>query len=127
MSAGRFWGGGPRGGFFLLGGGGGNTAAAGRWSVGVCERGAVVDLDPNGGVRTHQRAFVALDAEFGLPHGYLEGDVPFLPHGRAHRIRAVFRHRAHGERVSFACNDGAGKRADEFGRLRRHGGGRRHP
>src|SRR3974390_1461140 len=49
----------------------------------------LVNLGPDGGMRTHQSALVALDADLGIPDRNLEGEIPFLPFRGADRPSAV--------------------------------------
>ena len=66
------------------------------------ERALVVHLRPDRGVRAHERALVALDADLRIPDGDLEREVPLLPFRRPDRPRAVDREGAHGKQVALA-------------------------
>ena len=77
----------------------------------------VVDLGADGGVRAVEGALAALDAEVGLPHGDLEGDVALLPLGGVGGPYAVGGHGADREAVSVAGHDGGRDGLDELRRL----------
>ncbi len=84
------------------------------------ERALVVDLRADGGVRTHQRALVALDADLGVPDRDLEREVPLLPFRRGHRPRAVHGKRADRQQVAFSGQDHRRHLLHEVGSAFRH-------
>ena len=90
-----------------------------------------VDLGPDGCVRAHERALVALDAEGGIPHRNLAREGALLPAGGADRPGAVDGKRAHGEQIAVAREQCRADPLHELRRLCRHdrwaGAGRARP
>ncbi len=68
----------------------------------IGQRTGCVDLGADRGVRTHERALVALDADRGVPDRHLLRDRPLLPPRRARRPRSVDRERADRQAVARA-------------------------
>ena len=81
----------------------------------------LVEPRPDHAVRAHEATAPALDARVGIPHRHEVGDVPLLVGGRAARVRAVDRKRAHRELVAAAGQHRPGHLADELGRPVRDG------
>ena len=82
----------------------------------------VDDLSADGGVRAHQRAFVALDAEVRVPHRDLQRDVALLPLRSAGREGSVDRKSADRQLVAAAGDDLRGHFVHELGRFLGHDG-----
>ncbi len=68
---------------------------------GLVEVRRVVDLGAECGVRAHQHALAALDAELLIPERDLRCEVPLFPLRRAGRERAIHREGTHGEPVAL--------------------------
>ena len=83
---------------------------------GVGQRGGLVVFGADRGVGADEHAFVALDADRGIPDGDRLREVALFPFGGAERPGAVDRKRADWKQVAFSGEHHAGDTADEIRR-----------
>ena len=84
--------------------------------------GRLVDLHADRGMRAHEGALRAVDADRRIPDRDLPRDRPPLPPRRIGREGAVDRERAHREQVALARDHPGGHALHEVGGRRGHGG-----
>ncbi len=98
----------------------GNALEGLRFAV---ERAVRVNGGADGGVRADGGAFVALDAERGVPDGDVGSEIALFPSGGAGGPAAVGREGGDGQQVAFAGQHARGDALHEVGREGRDGGG----
>ena len=65
----------------------------------------IIDLNPDGSMRTNDRTFSTLDTGYLIPYRDLESNIPlFIPRGVA-RVGPVNREGTYGQVVSITGND----------------------
>ena len=85
---------------------------------GAGEGGRLVEFGADGGVRTHQDTFVALDADRRIPRRDFQRDIALFKTGCARRPAAVERNRADRHQVALVGEEARGNPLDKLGRMR---------
>ena len=60
---------------------------------------------------------MALDTGLGIPNGYLQRDIPFLPSGRMRRKRSIHRHLSDGQHITLTGDDPGRNLTNEWRRF----------